>query len=128
MLKAFASGGSGNRRGETTTGVTDTQLLKRISENNRGKTRGSVIGRVSREEVVNRLFGNSSRTTKQQSSRTWNTRFAFNGSQISSDGKYQINRVRNGYSERYELVQLSGGRSKRVGVYNSVDSAKNHAK
>lgn len=130
MIKAHASGGIGSGgSGGRSTQVTDTQLLKKIADNNRGKTRGTVIRKIGREELVNRLFGNSSRTTTNaQSSRTWNTRFSFNGSQISNDGKYQINTVRNGSKNSYELVQYVNGRSKRVGVYSSIESAKKNAK
>lgn len=66
--------------------------------------------------------------SNKQVNRTWNTRFAFNGSQISNDGKYQINPVRTPYGTTYELIAFNGKGGSRIGVFNSLDAAKSNAK
>lgn len=94
MMKAYASGGSGTKRGV-----------------------------VNQNTAITRPV-----TTTRTGNRTWKTRFAFNGTQISSDGKYQITPI-DAYPgvKRYELSKSTGRGFSRVGVYNSLDSAKNHA-
>ena len=112
-------------------------LLKAFAEPRTGKSatttpvRGRAIGpaplpKAERQKIWDKAVAKAKGSS---SSRTWSTRFAFNGTQISDDGKYQIGPFETTAGRRYELIKFNGrGGHSRVGIYDTLDAAKKNAK